>query len=509
MFYVDEEAALAVPASPVLRAYLPEAPVLDWDGQRYVALPHDEQTTLFLRGQGVPVDAPIQRRYDWSGTLPWKVQRITAGETTLQPRMFILNDMGTGKTRSVYFAYDWLRQQGKVRAMLVVAPLSILDTVWRDQAYFFFPHLRVVVVHGSAERRRQLLAQPADVYVINHDGLKVIEPELLARRDFDVVVLDEQAVFRNHSTELWKACDRVIENRAYVWGCTGNPTPDGPLDAYGQIKLIRPENLRGLRWKAFREQTMIRVGPFRWLPRKGAQQMVADMFQPCVRFTRAECIDLPPTLRMVHRCELTPVQKRVMKVLTDAMAVQIGGATVTAVNAGVLLSKLVQVGTGLVYDGGKVPVVVGAPHREKLLLDILQQFNASKALIFCPFIALVEHIHKLIPGSAMVHGAIGRAERAAIFRDYQHGCLQYIVAQPRCMSHGLTLTAGNVIVWYAPYARNETVEQANARQARPGQTRTTYIIEIEGSYAERRVYLGNKTKESWANVLLDVIKQGA
>lgn len=39
----------------------------------------------------------------------FKVQKVTAELFTQNKRAYCLNELGTGKTRSTLFAYDWLR----------------------------------------------------------------------------------------------------------------------------------------------------------------------------------------------------------------------------------------------------------------------------------------------------------------------------------------------------------------------------------------------------------------
>jgi hypothetical protein len=86
----------------------------------------------------------------------------------------VLSGMGVGKTRAALYAFDYLKQQGLVTTMLVVAPLSTLVPVWEREIFITFPHLSSVVLHGSKEARRKRLQEAHDIYVINHDGVGVL-----------------------------------------------------------------------------------------------------------------------------------------------------------------------------------------------------------------------------------------------------------------------------------------------------------------------------------------------
>jgi len=63
-----------------------------------------------------------------------------------------------------------------------------------------------------------------------------------------------------------------------------------------------------------------------------------------------------------------------------------------------------------------------------------------------------------------------------------------LIIQPQAASHGLTLTAADTIIWYAPVTSVETYLQANARINRPGQKNAMTVVHIKGSAVEERLY---------------------
>jgi SNF2 family DNA or RNA helicase len=79
--------------------------------------------------------------------------------------------------------------------------------------------------------------------------------------------------------------------------------------------------------------------------------------------------------------------------------------------------------------------------------------------------------------------------RSDIVKNFQEQpTIKVLIIQPQAASHGLTLTAADTIIWYAPCTSVETYLQANARIDRPGQVNPMTIAHICGSQTERRVY---------------------
>lgn len=478
-------------------------------GKFWLAVPHDVQTSVLLRNMGIPVSSPIQYYYDWTGT-PFESQRATADLLTLSRRAFVLSEMGVGKTRAVLYAYDYLRSVGRLHSLLVSAPLSTLVTVWENEVFENFPNLKTTVLYGDRRRRIKLLSEPANIYVINHEGVEVIQQELLARSDIDGVVIDELASYRNSRAVRWKNLEPLVRRSEYAWGLTGSPTPNEPSDAYGQVKLLNPDRA-GRGFKSFKERTMRQVSAFRWVARQEANDIVAEVMQPSVRYTREQCFDLPPTTYTTREVPLEAGTAKLYKKMLDELAIQVRSKEVSAANEGVKLSKLLQLSAGFVYDAQRKGQYVGGLSRFREIFTIIEEApKEAKFIVFAPFRYLVELLGGILGkrySVRVVHGDIPKAERDRIYMEFQRTTEpRIIVAHPRCMAHGLTLTAANTIIWAAPTTSAEYYEQANARITRASQTRNTHIIHLQASAAERKVYSRLKSKGKMQGALLELLE---
>ena len=192
---------------------IPGAKIIDYKGHPLVAVNHGPEETKVLRNLGMDAPSPINFHYDWPGRYkPYAHQQVTSEFLTMNPRAFCNNGMGSGKTVSVLWAFDYLRKAGVVSKMLVISPLSTLERAWGDEIFRNFPELSFAVLHGTREKRHKLLANDFDIYIINHDGIKAPETvkALVEREGLDLVVIDEIASFRNASTDRWKALNTLV-----------------------------------------------------------------------------------------------------------------------------------------------------------------------------------------------------------------------------------------------------------------------------------------------------------
>lgn len=504
--------AVGVPYRPDIANLFPSAKKVTLNGNPHIVLPHGLEETRVLRNLGYDVPAPILTHYDWAGGKPFDVQRKTCAMLTTNPRAYVLNGMGTGKTKSALWAFDYLRSVGLAQRMLVVAPLSTLNFTWAREVFNTLPHLSCVTLHGSRAKRLERLAEDHDIYVINHDGLKVVADELKKRSDIDVLCLDELAVYRNGGSTRTKVTRDVARHIPWVWGMTGSPTPNEPTDAWAQCTIVTPNTVPKY-FSRFREEVMTRITQFKWAPKPDAVNKAFEAMQPAVRYTLDDILELPELVERTVDIEMGPKQSKIYKQMKDNAYAAIAAKEITAMNAGAVLNKLLQISAGWVYAREKEIVTLDNDNRLQALVDTIES-TERKVIVFVPFVHALHGIKERLAKEGIdcetVSGDTNRNERDQIFNLFQNtNKLRVLVAHPQCMAHGVTLTAADTIIWFAPTTSLEIFEQANARIRRVGQKHKQLVLMFQSTDAERRMYSRLRAKQKVQNTLLDMFAENS
>tara|TARA_R100000426_G_C4822932_1_gene111304 strand:+ start:66 stop:959 length:894 start_codon:yes stop_codon:yes gene_type:complete len=291
---------------------------------------------------------------------------------------------------------------------------------------------------------------------------------------------------------------------------TGTPAAQSPVDAFGLAKLVNPDSAPKY-FGQFRDQVMYKATQFTWRPKKNADKIVHDVLQPAIRFEKSECLDLPPVTHLEREVPLTRQQATYYKTLKNKMIMEADGEQVTSVNAATNLNKLLQISGGAVYSDDKEVIEFDVQNRLQVVKEVIEEAS-NKVLVFVPFTHTIELLKEFLTTSKIsceiISGKVSVNKRNKIIKDFQDNEKpRVLIIQPQAASHGLTLTAANTVIWYAPVTSVETYLQANARIDRPGQHNPMTIIHIKGSEVETRLYKMLRSNIDHHNKIVDLYKQ--
>lgn len=456
------------------------------------------------------VPSPIDRDYDWPGQFkPFAHQKQTAAFLTLRKKAFCFNEQGTGKTAAVIWAADYLMKLGLVRRVLIICPLSIMKSAWQNDLFRFAVHRSCDIAYGKRDQRRAIINGEAEFVVINFDGLDIVKDEVI-NGGFDLIVVDEASAYKNMQTARWKTLKAIVAPDTWLWMLTGTPAAQSPIDAYGLAKLVNPESVPKF-FGQFRDKVMTKVGQFRWIPRPDADTTVHNALQPAIRFEKAQCLDLPEVTFVEREAPLSPQQSKFYKLLKQQMMINAGGEEVTSVNAAVNINKLLQISGGAVYSDSREVVEFDVSNRLNIVQEVIEEAS-HKVLVFVPFTHTIEllrsHLTKAGISCEIINGQVTVNKRNDLIQRFQaEKEPRVLIIQPQAASHGLTLTAADTIIWYAPVTSVETYLQANARINRPGQKNAMTIVHIKGSEVESRLYSMLRNNIANHTKIIDLYKQ--
>ena len=497
---------LLVPYLNGVPALFPDAKRLTHKGIEYALIPHTPREQIQLRAASIEAPAPVLSYYDFEGGEPFQVQKDTVAMMTSNQRAYVLNDMGTGKTRSALWAWRYLNKCGCAGKLLIVAPLSTLKFTWAREVRIALPGVKCAVLHGLKKKRKQLLAGDYDIYIINHDGLKTIAADLHARTDIDTMVLDELAVYRNRSQRTLQM-QKFAERFVWVWGMTGRPMPQAPTDVFYQCKILTPANCPPY-FRHAQSALMYQVSQFEWKPKRNAIETAFSWMQPSVRYALDDVVELPEAIHRTIDVDKTEQQAELYQRMHAEFVAWIEDKRITAANAGVLLNKLLQVGAGYIYNNNPQYVALDSEPRKQMLLELVEE-APHKLIVFAPWRHLINGLSELFTENkidhAVVHGDISK--RDIIFGAFQNSeRYRLLLAHPQCVHHGLTLTAASTIIWYSPTTSLEVYEQANARIRRVGQKHKQQFLHLQSTVVERKIYKMLRDKADLQDEFLSLIR---
>jgi SNF2 family DNA or RNA helicase len=464
-----------------------------------------------LKNIGVKkVPSPINRAYNWPGLYtPFAHQRTTAEFLTLHRRAFCFSQQGSGKTAAAAWAADYLITAGIIQRVLIVCPLSIMDVAWRSDFFKTIMHRKVDIAHGNANKRKAVIESDAEFVITNYDTV-VNSLEDLKYGRFDLIICDEATYLKNVQTKRWKALKQLVGPNTWLWMMTGTPAAQSPEDAYGLAKLVNPDAVPKY-FTGFRDMVMYKLTQFKYIPRPDSKQIVHEVLQPAIRFTKAECMDLPDMITVKRRVELTTQQTKYYAIMKKKMVVEAAGEQITAANAAVKLGRLLQISAGAAYSEDGETVEFDITTRYNVLMEVINE-TENKVLIFAPFRSVIEILASRLNSdgisAAIINGSVSASNRTDIFQRFQTtDSPRVLVIQPQAAAHGVTLTAADTVVWWGPTSSVEIYEQANARVHRSGQKNKCTVVQLQGSEAEAHVFAMLETKVNVHSAMIDLYKK--
>jgi SNF2 family DNA or RNA helicase len=431
----------------------------------------------------------------------------------------LLMEMGTGKTITSIAVTGALYQAGKIRRVLVVAPLSILG-VWEEEFTKFADFdYSLAVLEGSAAKKidtlRHMLGSPLQVAVINYESAWRLEKELTAWNP-DLIIADEGHKIKTHNIAASKSMHRLGARARYRLLLTGTVITNKAIDVFSQYKFLNP-SIFGQSFYVFRNRYFDMVGYGQHTPvlkKSMEQDLMKRLHSVAFRATKAECLDLPETTDIVRYVEMESAAMKIYRDLVRDSYAELGKGEVTATNILTRLLRLSQITGGFIGgdEGGPVQRVSTAKQEalEDIIEDVLQ--SGKKLVIMARFIPEINAICRMLEKkeirySILMGGVKDREEQVSAFQNDPE--VQVFVGQIATAGLGVTLTAASTMVFYSLDYSMSNFEQAKARIHRVGQKENcAYLYLTAKGTVDEKVLKALRNKADLARMLVDDYRRG-
>jgi len=438
-------------------------------------------------------------------------------------------DPGLGKTIvGLTAAAEWFKWGICTKPVLVVAPIKVCETVWRQEArdWSHTRHLTFQLIRGNEKERAFAVARPAHIHLINPELLPWLQKHIRADwlAHYDALIIDESSMFKDNRTKRF----RVLSNygtRVVLKGPDGKPLKD-PLTGLNVITppprfkrtavltgTPSPSGLQNL-WSPFylldhgarlhqsfdtfqgrffhkTQQVAAHVHKYdlnkeedearpEWQVRQGGQERIHELIADITVELNAEDYgvlpkQLPP---FKHYIDLPEEIKPHYRQLEKEAVFEMLENPVIAVNGGAKSNMCWQLCNGAIYTtderGQKDWKEVHTAKIDKLVevIDALDQH----CLIPYHFNHDLERIVARFKKEGIPYAVLKGKNAERTIDRWNAGGIPNLLIHPQSAGHGLNLQfGGHNLIWFSTIWSLERYLQTNARLARSGQKEVVSI----------------------------------
>lgn len=434
-------------------------------------------------------------------------------------------DMGTGKTKTAVDTAQYLFDTGQADICLVVTDASVVDT-WVETLIPEDSDSPAISLTGSRTTRitrlRWGLANGYKFFVINYDGVPVIDDELAAcLSSRTILILDESQRVKTHTTRrfktIWKLHERF--DFEYIFLLSGTPITQSPEDIFGQYAFVNPNIFGHPRngWWGFRA-TYVQTSAFDKhiiIGYRNMRKFLEKFHSRCFRVKTSDVLDLPPKQYIPIKFELPDKLAKVYKEFTRSHGfVRVPGhpkqgdrdELFVAMHPFTMLSKARQIANNFLYmaqtdDDDKETIEIVQLFEEcpnpkldfifQLLEDTDQpvilwfHHRAMKAVLERALLA-----HKI--SFVTVDGSVPIPHRLPLLTRFTSGKVRVLAAQQSTIRTGIKLVCSRLNIYVENDFKVETRQQTEKRTHRLGMDEgiesVLYYDLIYAKTAEQTVY---------------------
>ena len=441
-------------------------------------------------------------------TKPYAHQ-ITALEKSWNKAHFAyFMEMGTGKSKVLIDNIAMLYDKGKINGALIVAPKGVYQNWFDIEIPNHMPtHIekKMVLWKASFMKGNEIVSKEVDalfetgtdlhILVMNVEALSTKNGVTFANKFLSchetLMAIDESTTIKNPDAIRTKSIVQLGRSAKYRRILTGSPVTKSPLDLYKQCEFLNEGLLDYTSYYAFKTRySVLRTANFGGrsvqivVGYKNLDELSERIEQFSYRVLKEDCLDLPSYSFTKRIIQLSKEQQKIYQSMKQLALAQQNGKLMTTATALVQLMRLHQITCGhFKSDDGTIQKIKN--ERLDALMDILSEVE-NKAVIWAHYKYDIEVIVEAIkkeygPDSYVTYYGDTPSEirqnNIKLFQD-ENSKVRFLIGTPQTGGYGITLTAGNVMIYYSNGYDLEKRTQSEARINRAGQKRKMTYIDI-------------------------------
>ena len=425
----------------------------------------------------------------------------------------LADDMGLGKTIqmiSIIKAYINETKKEERLPSIVVAPSS-LSLNWKNEIQKFAKDVKVMVIHGNANERKEQIEQIKnfDLIITSYDLLKRdIEIYKEQNYTFRYIMADEAQYIKNSNTQNAKAIKDI--NAITKYALTGTPIENSLSELWSIFDFIMPGYLFG--YKKFKQMYEMPI-----IKDKDEQAMkkLKMLIEPFIlRRTKKQVLtELPDKTITVLNNEMEEEQLKIyMSYLAQSKEelqkeISQNGFEKSQIKILALLTRLRQIccHPSLFIDNYK-----GESNKLNQCIEIIKDAISAghKILLFSSYTSMFELIEEKFKTENIKYfkltGQTKVDERIQIVDEFNNNQdIKVFLISLKAGGTGLNLTGADVVIHYDPWWNISAENQATDRAYRIGQKNNVQVYKLitKNSIEEKIYELQNKKAELIDNML--------
>jgi len=381
-------------------------------------------------------------------------------------------EQGTGKTWITLAVIEELVERRPDFCGIIVCQKNNKETTWRK----LMPHLNLAATSDWEEFKK--FSGPRLLLLHYEEVAKLVSKlqRFGKTHRWTFIAIDEcqRLKARGNASSRWAS--RLRNFADYKLGLSGTPFEQSPIDAWAQLRFIRPQ-VFGDKWATFKRRYTYASG---WMGKKRVfredrMKRFMKAIEPwCIRVTK-EALDLPPYRIIRHDLQMPPKALEVYREMRDRQIVRVpSGEKIRAPLTITRDVKLAQICGGFIL-GEKGYYWL---HDTKIARTAgIIRDSHHPVVVFCRYAPEIQElVGEVFKAGLRVECYTGKTKnKGAVQERFQRGEIDVLICQVRAGGVGIDLFNARTVIVYSAEWSSISFDQLISRVHRRGQVNRVRI----------------------------------